>query len=38
MKTKAINYKSSEAFGKALGLSKLDMELIRQKKKLIEKL
>ena len=38
MKTKVEKYKSASEFGKALGMSELDMELIRQKKKLIEKL
>lgn len=33
-----MKYKNVEAFGKALGLSKLDMELVRQKKFLINKL
>lgn len=35
---KIKKYKNTEEFGKALGLSKLEMELIRQKKKIIEKL
>ena len=38
MKTKTEKYKSSEEFGRALGLSDIEMDLIRQKKKLIEKL
>lgn len=38
MKAKLKRYKSVEDFGRALGLSDIDMELIRQKKKIIEKL
>jgi len=38
MKEKTTRYKSINDFGKALGLSAIEMELIRQKKKLIEKL
>lgn len=41
MKTKAEKterFKSVEAFGESLGLSKIEMELIRQKKLIIEKL
>lgn len=38
MKAKVEKYKSADEFGRALGLSELEMELIRQKKKLIEKL
>ena len=38
MKAKVEKYKSVDEFGKALGLSELEMELIRQKKKIIEKL
>jgi len=38
MKSKVEKYKSAKEFGKALGLTDLEMELIRQKKKLIEKL
>ena len=38
MKAKVEKYKSADEFGKALGLSELEMELIRQKKKIIEKL
>ncbi len=38
MKEKSIRYRSVSDFGKALGLSDIDMELVRQKKKLIEKL
>lgn len=38
MKAKVEKFKSAEEFGKSLGLSKIEMELIRQKKKLIEKL
>ena len=38
MKTKNKKFKSSKDFGTFLGLSDLDMELIQQKKKLIEKL
>lgn len=35
---KVKKYKSIDEFGKSLGLSSLDMELIRHKKKIIEKL
>lgn len=38
MKTKIERYKTAKEFGAALGLSSVEMELIRQKKKLIEKL
>lgn len=38
MKEKVTKYKNIDAFGKALGLSEIEMELVRQKKKLIEKL
>jgi len=38
MKQKMERYKTSEEFGKALGLTDVEIELIRQKKKLIEKL
>lgn len=38
MKAKLEKYKNADELGKALGLSALEMELIRQKKKLIEKL
>ncbi len=38
MKAKTEKYKNANEFGKNLGLTKLEMELIRQKKKLIEKL
>ncbi len=38
MKTKTERYKSARDFGTALGLSELDMEMVRQKKQLIEKL
>ncbi len=38
MKTKIKRYKTAKEFGAALGLSDVEMELIRQKKKLIEKL
>ena len=39
MKTKKLErFKSAKACGTAIGLSDLDMELIRQKKRLIEKL
>jgi len=38
MKTKVEKFKSAAEFGKALGLTDIEMELIRQKKKLIEKL
>jgi DNA-binding XRE family transcriptional regulator len=35
---KTTKFKNVEAFGKALGLSRIDMELIRQKKLIISKL
>ncbi len=38
MKAKVHKYKTAEEFGRALGLSDLEIELIRQKKKVIEKL
>ena len=38
MKAKVHTYKTVEEFGRALGLSDLEIELIRQKKKVIEKL
>ncbi len=38
MKAKVEKFKSANEFGKALGLTEVEMELIRQKKKLIEKL
>lgn len=38
MKEKTTRYKSINKFGKALGLAEIEMELIRQKKKIIEKL
>lgn len=37
-KAKVERFKSASDFGRALGLSDLEMELIRQKKRLIEKL
>jgi DNA-binding Xre family transcriptional regulator len=39
MNTKKVErFKTAKDFGAAIGLSNLDMELIRQKKRLIEKL
>ena len=38
MKTQTHRYKNANELGRALGLSALEMELILQKKKLIEKL
>lgn len=38
MKEKSVRYKNATEFGKSLGLSEIEMELIRQKKKLIEML
>jgi predicted transcriptional regulator len=38
MKQTSTRYKSAKEFGKALGLSEIDMELARLKVKLIEKL
>ena len=35
---KAIRYKNSEDFGRSLGLDAVDIEMIQQKKRLIEKL
>ena len=37
-KTEGKRFKTASEFGRSLGLSELDMELIRQKKRLIEKL
>ncbi len=37
-KNDAVRFKSAKDFGESLGLSALDMEMIRQKKALIEKL
>ena len=37
-KTEGKRFKTASEFGHSLGLSELDMELIRQKKRLIEKL
>lgn len=33
-----IKYSTAEEFGKSLGLTSIEMELIRQKKKIVEKL
>jgi len=38
MTAKYEKYKNANEFGKALGLSEIEMELIRQKKRIIEKL
>lgn len=38
MKNKTKKFKTAIEFGKAIGLSNIDMELIQQKKKLIKKL
>jgi predicted XRE-type DNA-binding protein len=38
MKAKVEHFKSVREFGASLGLSDIEMELIRQKKKLIERL
>jgi DNA-binding Xre family transcriptional regulator len=38
MKEKTTKYKNVSEFGKALGLTEVEMELIRQKKRFIEKL
>lgn len=35
---KVKKFKNIDEFGKSLGLTKLEMELIRQKKKIVEKL
>jgi len=38
MKNQTVRFKNAAEFGKSLGLSEIEMELIRQKKKLIEML
>lgn len=38
MSERLVRHKNIAEFGKSLGLSEIDIELIRQKKKLIEKL
>ena|GEM_PF-964509 len=38
MKEKATRYKSVAEFGKAMGLSSIEIELVRQKKQFIQKL
>ena len=38
MRKKAERFKSTRDFGRALGLSDVEMELIRQKKRLVERL
>ena len=38
MRSKAERFKSARDFGRALGLSEVEMELIRQKRRLIERL
>ncbi|OFZ12479.1 MAG: hypothetical protein A2Z20_02850 [Bdellovibrionales bacterium RBG_16_40_8] len=38
MKAKTEKYKTAEEFGRSLGLSTVEIELIRQKKKLIKKM
>jgi predicted XRE-type DNA-binding protein len=38
MKTKTERFKSAHDFGAALGLSNVEMEMIRQKKRLIQRL
>lgn len=38
MKTQSVRHKNTTDFGRSLGLSDIEMELFRQKKKLIEKL
>ena len=38
MKSKAERFKSVRGFGAAIGLSEVDMEMIRQKKRLIQRL
>lgn len=38
MKARMERFKSAKAFGASLGLSDVEMELIRQKKRIIEKL
>lgn len=38
VRSRVVKYKTAEAFAKDLGLSSIEIELIRQKKKIIEKL
>lgn len=38
MKSKVERFKSAKDFGRALGLSDIEMQMIRQKQKLIERL
>ena len=38
MKTKVKRYRNPKEFGASLGLSDIDMEIVHQKKRLIEKL
>lgn len=38
MKNSTSRYKNSEALGKSLGLTSFEMEIVQQKKRLIEKL
>ncbi len=38
MKTKVTRYKTAKEFGASLGLSDIEMEIIRQKKKIIDEL
>jgi ribosome-binding protein aMBF1 (putative translation factor) len=38
MKERSVRYKNATAFGKALGLSEIDMQLSQEKTKLIKKL
>ena len=38
MKAKVTRYRNAEEFGRVFGLTEIDMALVRQKKKIIEKL
>lgn len=38
MRVKLERFKTADEFGKALGLSEIEIEIIRQKKRIIEKL
>ena len=38
VRDKVFKYKTADDFGKSLGLSLIEIELIRQKKKIVEKL
>ncbi len=38
VRDKMVKYKTADDFGRSLGLSTIEIELIRQKKKIVEKL